>query len=77
MKDALLRAFLIGCEIKLEYGMGKCYINVWHPATMNGRDQYCNLDETFDLPEKIDYCVRELLKNIDQKEIQNNAQIQR
>lgn len=71
MKEAILRAFLIGCTIHLEYDHGNCYIRVWHEATMNGRDQYCALDDTFDLANKIDYCVRELLKDIDQKEIQN------
>ena len=69
MKYALLRAFLIGCTVVLEYDHGKCYIMVKHANTLNQRDQYCDLDDNFDLPDKIDYCVRELLKDIDQKEL--------
>lgn len=71
MKDALLRAFLIGCKISLEYDHGKCYIRCEHPVTLNARDQYFELDDNCEqgFTIAIDYCVRELLKNTDIKEI--------
>lgn len=71
MKDALLRAFAIGCEVHIYKDLHMCYIELTHKRTLNARGQYLPLDDHLDraIPGCIDICVRELLKDIDQKEI--------
>lgn len=74
MKDALLRAFAIGCKISLELDHGKCYIRVDHGSSLMGRDQYFTLDENTEqsFTNAVDYCVRDLLADTDLKNLSGN-----
>lgn len=71
MKDALLRAFSIGCRVSIYRDLNMCYIELTHDRTLNQRGQYLPIDGHLDraIPGCIDICVRELLKDVDQKEV--------
>lgn len=73
MKEALLRAFSLGCKVTLEMDLNQCYIEVVHVKTINSRAQYLPLDDhlNYALPGCIDFCVKALLQDIENKEIEN------